>query len=84
MDIISIIGLVAAICTTSSFLPQALQVIKTRHTKDISLPMYILLNIGVLLWLIYGLMISDFPIIIANAITIIFSSIILFMKIKYK
>ncbi len=84
MDNSTIIGLVAATCTTISFLPQAIQVIKTKHTKDLSLWMYLTFTIGVFLWLVYGILVSDYPVIIANAITIIFASTILIMKLKYK
>lgn len=84
MDTFTIIGLIAATCTTIAFLPQVIQVIRTKHTKDLSLAMYIILTIGVALWFIYGLLIEDLPIIIANAITLILASIILGMKLKYK
>ncbi|AJF61693.1 TPA: hypothetical protein HA239_06310 [Candidatus Woesearchaeota archaeon] len=84
MNWVTVIGLSAAVCTTTSFLPQALKVIKTRHTKDLSLHMYLLLTIGTLLWLTYGLMLRDPAIIMANSVTIVFSGIILFLKIKYK
>lgn len=81
---VSILGFVAAFCTTVSFVPQALRVIKTKHTKDLSLAMYSLLNIGIILWLIYGVMIDAWPIIIANTITLSLTLIILVLKIKYK
>lgn len=84
MNTFTIIGLVAATCTTISFLPQAIQIIKTKNTKDLSLAMYLLFTVGVFLWLVYGVMISDAPVIIANAITFLFTSTILMMKIKYK
>lgn len=84
MDTFTIIGLVAATCTTISFLPQAMQVIKTKHTKDLSLAMYLIFTIGIFLWLVYGIMILDLPLIIANAITLILASTILVMKLKYK
>ncbi|MBT8234439.1 MAG: SemiSWEET transporter [Saprospiraceae bacterium] len=84
MENVTIIGLCAAAFTTISFLPQAIKVIKTKHTKDISLLMYIFFTLGVVLWLIYGYCINDFPIIIANSITLSLASIILFMKMKYK
>jgi len=79
-----IIGLGAAMCTTFSLLPQAFKVIKTRRTKDLSLSMYSIFVLGVALWLTYGLLIHDWPIIIANIITLIFSGIILGFKIRYK
>lgn len=84
MNTFTIIGLAAATCTTISFLPQAIQVIKTKHTKDLSLAMYLIFTLGVFLWLVYGILVSDLPIIIANSITIIFASTILVMKLKYK
>ena len=84
MEIFTIIGLLAATCTTISFLPQAIKVIKTKQTKDLSLLMYSIFTLGILFWLIYGILIKDLPIMIANSITLIFTVIILGMKIKYK
>ena len=78
------IGTIAAILTTLSFVPQAYQVIKTKDTSGISLGMYIAFVIGVFLWIIHGINIQDYNIIGANAITFIFASIILTYKIKYK
>ena len=82
--IIKYIGFFAAFCTTVAFLPQAIKVYKSKSTKDISLSMFLIFTIGVLSWLIYGLIISDLPVILANAITLILSSIILFYKIRFK
>ena len=79
---IALIGYVAAALTTISFIPQLIQIIKTKDTKSISLPMYILFVIGIALWLVYGLLRMDWPIIIANIITLITASIILMYKIK--
>jgi MtN3 and saliva related transmembrane protein len=84
MNLITIIGLIAAICTTISFIPQVIKVVKTRGTKDISLLMYIIMTTGLLLWLIYGLMICNWPIILANAISSILAIIVLIFKIKQK
>lgn len=84
MDYVEILGLVAAVLTTGSFLPQAIKVIKTKHTKDLSLSMYLMFFIGVFLWLIYGYTINSVPIVLANGITLILSGIILYMKLKYK
>ncbi|WP_411822757.1 SemiSWEET transporter [Leptospira sp. 'Mane'] len=77
-----ILGYIAAICTTLSFLPQVLRVILTKQTRDISRNMYILLGLGVLLWFVYGILISDMPIILANGFTLIFVSTILVYKLK--
>ena len=84
MNFITILGLVAATCTTISFLPQAIKAIRTRHTKDLSLGMYVLLTTGIILWLIYGVFKNDLPIILANGVTLVFAATILFLKIKYK
>lgn len=84
MNFITILGLVAAACTTISFLPQAIKAIKTKHTKDLSLGMYTLLSTGILLWLIYGLLKHDLPIVLANGVTLIFATTILVLKVKYK
>jgi MtN3 and saliva related transmembrane protein len=80
----TLIGLVAAACTTLSFFPQLIQTIRTRRTKDISLGMYTLITVGLLIWLIYGLTIRDLPIILANTISFIASGTILVYKIIYK
>ena len=84
MSRITIIGLVAAVFTTISFLPQAVKTIKTKHTKDLSLGMYLVLTTGIFLWLLYGILIRDVPIIIANIITSVLTSTILILKIRYK
>ncbi len=84
MDNITLIGLAAAFCTTASFLPQALQTIKTKNTKGISLYMYSLFTFGTLLWLVFGLFSHNLPVSIANGITLVLAVIILGYKIKYK
>ena len=78
------IGFFAGFCTTIAFIPQAFKVWRTKSTKDISLLMFLIFTTGVISWLIYGITISDFPIIIANSITLLLSIFILFYKIKYK
>ncbi|MGM0509104.1 MAG: SemiSWEET transporter [Fusobacteriota bacterium] len=84
MAFASSIGFFAAFCTTISFLPQAIKTIKTKDTSGISLGMYVIFTTGVLAWLVYGLMVRDFPLIAANFITFLFSSTILILKIKHK
>lgn len=78
------LGIIAAILTTSSFIPQAWRVIRTKDTRSISLGMYVLSVTGIAMWLIYGITIQDLPLILANGVTLIFSSIILVYKIRYK
>jgi len=82
--IINYIGFFAAFCTTIAFLPQAIKVYKSKSTKDISLYMFLIFTIGVLSWLIYGIIISNLPVILANAVTLALSLFILIYKLKYK
>lgn len=83
MNTISILGFVAAGMTTLSFLVQALRILKHRSTKDISLGMYLMFCFGVGLWLIYGILLHAWPIIIANAITLALAGAVLAMKMKF-
>ena len=78
------IGILAACFTTISFLPQVIQIIKTKDTKSISLNMYILFVSGTALWIAYGIYIMKLPVILANTITGILSLIILYYKLKEK
>ena len=64
-----IIGLIAAVCTTFAFIPQVIKVWKTKQTKDLSLRMYSIMFIGILLWLVYGILIDSLSIILANVVT---------------
>jgi MtN3 and saliva related transmembrane protein len=78
-----LIGSLAATLTTVAFIPQVLQVYRTRHTHDISLGMYISFIAGVALWLAYGLLLGSWPIIIANGITLGLAGAVLIMKIRF-
>ena len=84
MNVYTIVGLAAATCTTLAFLPQAIKVIRTKQTKSLSLVMYSVFTLGVFLWLMYGILVKDAPLIIANIITFILAGTILIMKIRYK
>ncbi|MBN2453258.1 MAG: SemiSWEET transporter [Candidatus Omnitrophica bacterium] len=79
-----LVATIAAVCTTVSFLPQVMRVHRTRHTKDLSLPMYVIFSFGVLLWAYYGYLSDSWPIILANSITFVFSAYILAMKIRFR
>ena len=79
---VELIGYIGAFMTTAAFFPQTWQVIRTRDTRSISLAMYILFTLGICFWLVYCVMIESFPVTIANAITLVLSSIILYMKSK--
>lgn len=84
MDWTRFLGLIAAAFTTVAFLPQVIQSWKTKNMESISLPMYSMFTTGVLLWLIYGFLVKDMPVILANGFIFIFASSILILKIKYK
>ena len=76
--------MVAAFFTTFAYLPQSIKTIRTKHTKDLSLQTIIMLEIGLITWLIYGLLINSLPVISANTVSILLMTIILIMKLKYK
>jgi MtN3 and saliva related transmembrane protein len=80
---ITLIGLAAAFCTTIAFLPQVIQTWRTRSTKDISLWMFLVFTTGIFLWLVYGVIIRDAPLIAANGITFVLSGIILYFKVRH-
>lgn len=79
-----LLGYLAAILTTSSFLPQAWHTFRTRDVKGISLGMYAAFCLGVGLWLLYGLLLGAWPIVAANAITFALASAILVMKLRFR
>ena len=83
METSSIIGFVAGLLSTFSFLPQVVKAFKTKHTKDLSLATFAILSGGVALWLVYGILIRELPVIIANISMLVLSVSILIMKIKY-
>lgn len=78
------VGIIAGCLTTFALAPQVIKLMKYKNTKSISLIMCIMQITGVFLWLVHGLMINDFAVIFANAVSFIFVSIILLYKIKYK
>jgi MtN3 and saliva related transmembrane protein len=84
MDIISLIGFSAAACTTLAFLPQVIKSLRLKETRDLSLPMCILMTTGIALWLAYGILTQDLPITIANIISVVLMTTLLVLKIKYK
>ncbi len=79
-----LIGAAAATLTTLSFVPQALKTFRSRDVSGISLGMYSLFATGVALWLVYGLLLGDAPIVVANAITLALALAVLCMKIRYR
>lgn len=82
MNATDILGFVAAALTTLAFVPQAWQIWTTRNGSGISVGKYAIFSLGVAAWLAYGLLLGAWPIIIANAITLVLAMFILFMKIR--
>ena len=76
----AIFGVAAALCSVTAFVPQAYKIFKTRETKDLSLPMWVLQVIGFSLWITYGVTSRQWPIIAPNAICLLLSCFILAMK----
>lgn len=84
MNFITILGLSAAMLTTVAFLPQVLQTWRTKSAKDVSYLMLITFMSGLFLWLIYGIYLQAWPIILANSTTLALNFVILWLKIKYR
>ena len=81
---IQLLGLVAGACTTIAFLPQVVKTWKSRSAKDLSLSMFSIFSLGVVLWLVYGFLVQDVPLIAANFITLMLASTLLVFKFRYK
>lgn len=84
MSLSDLIGYLAATLTTCSFLPQAVHTFRTRDVSGISLGMYSVFTTGVALWLAYGLALQAWPIVVANAITLMLATAILVMKLRFQ
>jgi MtN3 and saliva related transmembrane protein len=82
-DGITLIGLVAAVLTSTSLIPQLIKSWRMKETRDISLLMFLIMGAGLFLWMLYGFLIHNLPIISANAVSFTFVLIILFFKLKY-
>ena len=81
--LMDVIGSLAAVLTTASFVPQAWHSFKTRDVSGISLGMYSVFTVGVALWLLYGVLLQSWPLMIANSITLALAATILGMKLKF-
>jgi len=84
MSELDILGLIATGFSTSSFMPQIWRTWKTRDVSGISLSTYVILTIALALWLLYGILKGDVPLIVANTIMIVFSSVIAAMKVVFE
>jgi len=81
---IQILGLLAGTITSITFLPQVIKIWKTRSAKDLSLLMLLLLMLGVILWLTYGLLVKDAAIIYTNSMVLGMSMVMLFFKLRFR
>lgn len=84
VDTYEIIGLIAALLTTTAYVPQAYKTWQTKSAGNISLTMYIAMFTGIILWLIYGVHLNSLAMIIANSVTAVLTLVIIFFKLKYK
>lgn len=82
-DPVTALGMAAGILTTVAFLPQALKTWRSRSAGDISLGMFAILVVGIILWLAYGLLKEDLPLVAANGVTLVLAGSILFFKLRY-
>jgi MtN3 and saliva related transmembrane protein len=78
------LGFAAGMLTTLAFLPQAVRMLKTKRTRDISLLWAIAMNAGTLLWLTYGIVKNDLPMITANSISLVLLIVILISRLRYR
>lgn len=83
VDPIEIIGFIAAILTTSAFVPQVYKTWKTKDVKGISLTMFLVMFTGIILWLVYGFFINSLSMVLANVITALLVLLIIIFRIKY-
>ncbi|WP_375180278.1 SemiSWEET family sugar transporter [Enterococcus rotai] len=79
---ITLLGVIAGVCTSISFIPQAIQTIKTKQTEGISLITYIMFVIGVFSWVVYGALKGDIAVLLTNIVTLMPCSIILYLKLQ--
>jgi MtN3 and saliva related transmembrane protein len=78
------IGSLAAACTTLCWVPQAVKIIREKQTQGISLVTQSVFTVGLALWLAYGLLLTNWPLMLANAVTLVFSLVILALKVRYR
>jgi MtN3 and saliva related transmembrane protein len=79
-----VLGIVAGFFTSASLLPQLIKIIKDKHVEDLSIGMFISLLIGLILWIVYGILRDDLPIILTNSFSVLLNLSIIFLRFKYK
>jgi MtN3 and saliva related transmembrane protein len=83
MDTTTLLGLVAGFLTTIAFVPQVTKIWKEKSAKDVSLPTFLAFSLGVALWMVYGIIKQEPPIVLWNAVTLVLSGAIVAMKLKF-
>jgi MtN3 and saliva related transmembrane protein len=83
MDVILLLGFLAGALTTIAYIPQALRIWRTHSSKDVSLAMYVIVCVGLFLWIIYGVHVASPPLIVANIVSLTVAAITLALKLKY-
>jgi len=84
IDIYEIVGLLAALLTTASFVPQVYKTWKSKSADSLSLTMYLVFFVGIVLWLIYGIHLKSLAMIVANSITAVLSLLLIIFKLRFK
>jgi MtN3 and saliva related transmembrane protein len=83
VELTTLIGLLAGALTTASFVPQVVRILVTRETRAISLTMYALFTTGVFLWLVYGVILGELPIVLANGLAFVLAATVLALKLRH-
>lgn len=83
MKLDDLLSAVAGACTTLSFLPQVIHTLRTRDVKSLSLGMYLVFTTGIAFWIVFGIVIQSWPVIISNVITFVLAASVLVMKLRY-
>jgi MtN3 and saliva related transmembrane protein len=82
-DVHELVGYAAGFLATAAFVPQVVKTFKARSAHDVSLGMYVLFSAGVALWLVYGVLIASWPVIVSNAVTLVLSGAVLVLKLRH-
>jgi MtN3 and saliva related transmembrane protein len=84
LNTVGVIGIVAGVFTSASLLPQLIKIIKEKKVEDLSMTMFVSLLIGIILWVVYGILRDDWPIIVTNSFSVVLNLFILVLKFKYR
>jgi MtN3 and saliva related transmembrane protein len=82
--VMDMVGVAAAVCSTTSFIPQLVKLVRERKAGAVSVGMYFLTVAAFALWSLYGLLLGSWPLIVSNLISLVLSSAILVLKLRYR